>query len=321
MGLIAVAANLNSHWLAVLAVLLAASAPLTWSSPRSSDPSVLDAIRKADEIPDLALRCVEYPQPTGVDWPKPALEAFCADEFAVLPDYETLIAWIETGDAARVDDLYSRLVESYFSGSFPEGALWKVYGYFQSSDERTARVTRRWLESSPDSGHALIARGAHHLAAASDARGNDIVADTPPENMATMLNEAGTAITLLRRGLELNPRIMPGYAKLINAHRLAGSNSIIYRWFQAALKQDPDTFYVRSALSLAMTSRCGGSLAEQERIARYAVPYLEKNPRLINLGAIAGLYRALDLYFYEDELPDDERVMPIFERAVARGPE
>ncbi|MEM7054245.1 MAG: tetratricopeptide repeat protein, partial [Pseudomonadota bacterium] len=312
----------RQQFLSLIAVLVsfAISVLFVWWFFNATPPSTLDAIQKAEKISDLVQRCVKYPQPTGIDWPKAAIEAFCADEFAVLPDYDTVIAWIESGETARADALYSRLVENYFDGDFPEGALWKIYGFFKSSDEQTARITRRWIEESPTSPHALIARGAYHLDAARDARGWEVVADTPSQNMSAMAEQADLAIKHIQRGLKRDGKIMPGYAFLIDIGRFIGNRALMQEAFYDALQEDPSTFYVRQQMSDAMMRRWGGSFAEQEQIFKEAEAFLDQNPRLINLGANADVFRALDLYMYEDGPPEDEYVMPIFEQAVAHGP-
>lgn len=292
----------------------ASSTPSTTSTPKD----VLTAIRDADRIADPMERCVAIPPPSKVTWPKAAIEAFCADELTPAMPWDDFKDAIDDDRVDEVDKRFDALIEGYFAGRVPEGALRHAYNdnFWGSSTERK-RLIDHWLDKAPASAHAFAARGMWWVASAEQARGEKLIGETPEKDISRMENALGKAKRDLVKAIEMNPRIMPAYSALIFATKFDHDDALGQSTIEKAIAVSPENFYPRAALAYAKRPQWGGSYETMDRIAAEAEPYVAKNPRLVNLKAIAVGERAMPIYWsknYADALRQ-------FDKGLAYGPE
>jgi len=285
------------------------------NTEKDKAPATAEVGSKPEEFGSYEL-CVSYPTPADFHWPKKAVEAFCADEFTAVIQRSEIRKLLEAGQGRKLDAEYDGLLKRYFAGDLPEGSLRYAYHRFDRIDDATGQLIEQWLIQSPDSPHALAARGIWHEARGSEARGSKYIQDTPAEDLARMSVELEAAKTDLKKALDLNDRIMPAYGALIHAARMDGPRALGDWAIGAALRVDPANFYVRVAYQMAQTPQWGGSFEEMDRIAAEAQALVKKNPRLVNLRALALAARGFEDYVDEHY----ESALPEYERGNAEGP-
>jgi tetratricopeptide (TPR) repeat protein len=262
-------------------------------------------------------QCVAYPTPAGFRWSPRAIEAFCADTFTPTLSRSDIDKLIESGQGKVLDARYDKIVGDYLDGKLPEGAAFYAYATFNHGDDATAQLVGRWLEQSPQSPHALAARGIHHLRRGADARGSKFIRDTPQASLDLMEKELALARVDLTKAIHVDPRILYAYAALIDVARYTGGDrSLGPKTLARALKVDPKNFYVRAAFSFMCTPRWGGSIEYMDRVAAEAAPWIDANPRLSNLRAIAISHRG----FEDFSAKRFQAALDQYERGLAEGP-
>lgn len=288
------------------------------STTPTPSKDALTAIREADRIADPMERCVAIPPPPNVNWSKAEIEAFCADELTPSLPWDEFKDAIDDDRVAEIDERFDALVDGYFSGRVPEGALRHAYhdNFWGSSTERK-RLIDHWLDKAPGSAHALAARGMWWLANAEQARGEKLIRETPEKDITRMENALGKAKRDLTKAIETNPRIMPAYAALIFATKFDHDDALADSMMQKAIAVSPENFYPRAALAYAKRPQWGGSYETMDRIAAEAEPYVAKNPRLVNLKTIAVGERGMPPYWSKNYA----EALRQFDKGLAYGPE
>ena len=282
----------------------------------SNAASVSPPETKPEQIGTLE-QCVKYPVPAGYHWSRQTIEAFCADTFTPALDREDIEQLIASGQGKNLDARLNQIVGDYLAGKLPEGTAFYIYVNFRRGDEPTSRLVTRWLEQSPQSAHALAARGIYHLQRGQDARGGKFIQETPRANLERMEQELALARADLTKAVELDSRIMYAYAALIDVARMtSGDKALGPKTLKRALEVDPKNFYVRAAYSFMLTPRWGGSIEYMDRLAKEADPWADQNPRLVNLRAIAISHRGFDDFSAKRYVPALEQ----YERGLAEGP-
>ena len=282
--------------------------------PTNADPSPPAA--KPEPIGTFE-QCVAYPVPQNYRWSRKTIEAFCADTFTWSLSREDIDKLIDSGQGKALDARFDKILGNYLAGKLPEGTSFYAYANFNRGDEATARLIERWLEQAPGSAHALAARGIQHLRRGSDARGTGFIKDVPRVNLARMEQELLLARADLAKAIDLDSRILYAYAALIDVTRLGGGDKAFgLKILARALKVDPKNFYVRAVFSLICTPRWGGSIEYMDRLAAEAAPWLDENPRLVNLRAIAIAHRGFEDFAAKRYEPALEQ----YERGLAEGP-
>jgi tetratricopeptide (TPR) repeat protein len=293
------------------------SPPAANSEMSAADNRILDAMEAAEKISDPQTRCRKYPNPAQTHWSHKLVDAFCADVFTPRFSWEEVSAAIKAGNGRELDDRYDKFVESYFSGGTPEGSLHFAYQDYQGLQPDAAKWLDRWLEQSPQSAHALAARGIYHIARAHGYRGESPYREVTPENRAKMHEEVGLGRADVERALAINPRILPAYASLIHADLFAGNLDDAREILARAKAIDPITYYVRATIAMNYQARWGGSQQLRDELAEEAQSLRDRNPRMANIATLIAGNDAMQPYFAHDY----KRALELFDRALEHGPE
>lgn len=281
---------------------------------------ILLSIRVADEIPDPFRRCISYPNPRNILWSAEVIEAFCNDAFAIYPTYTQIYRWIMGGDNLKAEGIFSNIVDGYFSGKIPEGALrYSYYSNFSSSTEEVDRMTSKWLKLSPQNAHALTARGLHLLQAGIEARGEKIISKTSLKNRRRLQDRLSDARKHLEKAIQYDNRIMPAYAGLITVAQYLGEREFASSIYKKALLIDQKNYHVRYAFIQILRPRWGGSHDQMDAFVDSSELFLKENPRLSKLRSIALGSRGWHMYYLGGEV-DHQIAMNWFERALEHAP-
>lgn len=305
---------MRSALIPLLAALLWACQP---ASEPSEDHSIIVGIEKAELIADAHERCLAYPSPVGVRWSQELIAALCADWFTPRLSWEVFQDKVEDKKAKEIDAQLDAILAGYYAGQVPEGALrLAYYANFDYSAAVVESMIDSWLHQSPESAHALVARGIHRVARAQGFRGDRFYRDTPAEAIDKMAREAQLARTDLERALAQNPRIWPAYEALVDVARLSGDAELGSDALKGALRVDRKNYYVRERYAAMLEPRWGGSWEKMDRVASDAAQYLDRNPRLVLLRTLALASRGWPPY-HADDYP---KALELYERGIAEGP-
>jgi tetratricopeptide (TPR) repeat protein len=291
-------------------------APPASPPPQVNQPPKPAKPRKPDSFGTYE-QCVTNPIPVGFHWSRETMEAFCADEFTPAAlSYDEFRKLINARKTHELDARFDSILEDYFAGKLPEGTARYVYEKFGRDDKELQDLVESWLAQSPKSAHARAARGIIHLERGATVRGTKFIRDTPPENLLKMHEEVSLAKADLGSAIKLEPRILYAYESLIYAARLTGDRELGDQMLADALRIDPKNFYVRSAYSAFSQPRWGGSEEAMLKVATDAEPWLEENPRLVNLRALALAHRGFEDFANESRAA----ALRHYELGLAEGP-
>jgi tetratricopeptide (TPR) repeat protein len=259
--------------------------------------------------------CLDHPDPVSYHWSREVVEAFCADVATSALEFADVRRLIETEQGAQLDAEYDAILDDYFAGRLPEGALYHAYSVFFESDESSAVLLDRWLLQSPGSAHARAARGSYRVERGWKARGEKIIRETSRDQYESMVHWIQLAKPDLEKAVELEPRIVPAYSALIQLSFMGTEHALAGRAMAAANEVDPANFYTRAAYATSLEPRWGGSVEAMDELASESEPWLTRNPRLAgvrgmaliarrerplkegnHMGALAEMERGLNLY-------------------------
>jgi hypothetical protein len=250
-------------------------------SERARWEPIFTAIYKAETIEDPVKRCIEYPSPPHLDWSPALVEALCRDIFTQVPQADTVKAFIDQRDWEGLNKHYDGYLARHYSGEDPELILSRVFPRYSWHDEADmVRYTELWLKAQPQNPYANHLRSQYLLWEAWETRGEGTIRNIAPERVHQAAALATEASLLLKRAIKAEPRLLPAYENLIEASALAGKTESIPAILDAAAKQSPSNFYVRSQASDYMRLIWGGSYADLDALAADAEPHLRRNPRL-----------------------------------------
>lgn len=290
------------------------------SHAQDPDPGLaaLRRMRAAENIDDPHRRCREYPIPAGIEWPQPPIDAFCADEFTPILSLQQASNWILTDETPVLEDRLDTSLDGYYRGALAEWALYRQYQPFADSSVRIGRLTERWLRHAPESAHARLARGLHLYRSGTEARGTELVRNTPAADLKRMRVLLKQSIDLLESALDIEPRLLPALHCLIDIGKFLGDRSLIEDAFERGLIQDPASFYLRSRHLFAHQPEWGGSLERIDELAQQGQEHLDSNPRLANLTTLA-LTERVKWMFRNKVDTDSAAMLELAMRANAAG--
>lgn len=287
-------------------------------SARSSYVNIFEQFDQAEAKTDPIERCMSYPTPQHLPWPQTLVSALCADLFTPVMQAGDIKQMIDGKDWKALHDRYSGYLERHYSGADPEKLLYRAFPKNSwKSDDEADRYTRKWVSARPDDPFANTARGSVLVSAAWMARGNGYYREIPEANRRKMYKLALQASVHLRKAIILEPRLLPAYSELIDAYLLGGKSEWIAPAAQAAIRQSPDTYYVREPAAEYVRKKWGGSPSDMDALIKNAEQHLKQNPRLGMIRSVRELERgdmAIDRKEYKS-------AMASYRKALTSGPD
>ena len=184
----------------------------------------------------------------------------------------------------KFSELNSRLesLQQDFERDFQkERVLEEAFGAFEAYDPSMESRLHRWVQESPSSYSALLARASYFLSRAWASRGWRWAKDTSSTQFAHMELNLQKASEDVTSALKLRADLIVGFAHLISIERLVPSSASDRPLVDRALTDWPNSFLIRKALpATALTPRWGGSYKEMRALADEAQVFADANPRL-----------------------------------------
>ncbi|QNP40910.1 tetratricopeptide repeat protein [Lysobacter solisilvae (ex Woo and Kim 2020)] len=215
--------------------------------------------RAAERIADPLQRCLAFPDVPGNKWPAGHAQAHCRYHNAAVPSLADVEGYLQRGEAGALEKLLADALARHFSDSGFSEEIHPFFERFQGEPADADRVSALWLEKSPDSAFAVLARGVYFVSAAWKARGGKWASETPRESLREMSRMADQAVPLIRKAIKAEPRLMPGYVAAMDL-AILDSRADLEAWaFQKGHGIDPGCTELVRYRMRSLEPRWGGS--------------------------------------------------------------
>ncbi|UXI69266.1 tetratricopeptide repeat protein [Tahibacter amnicola] len=281
-------------------------------------PERLDTLAQANLQEDDLKRCRETPDPVDAVWPKATVADLCRYYMEPVLTRDEARALLDTGRADQLDATFETYLTAHFSDTGRHGILLRAYAeIFSKHDDAVADIVRRWRDARPQSAYALTAEGYMLVSRAGAERGEDTIAATSPEAIATMSATLAEARTVLHAAIHGNRRLLPAYSALMKMARMGSDGALLEQIARQALSIDPTDANIYKRLMIASEPRWGGSEAKMQAVADAAMAHVEKVPMNSLLSTHALNYQAYMHYVQGDA----RKALALYETALRRQPD
>lgn len=252
--------------------------------------------RAAERIADPLQRCLAFPDLPGNKWPNGHAHAHCRYHHTKVLKPVDVDGYLQRGEVPILERLLSDALAKHFSEQAFSEEIHPFFEQFHDANPETDRITKLWLEQSPRSGFALLARAIYFQDAAWNARGGASARETSRENMREMSRLADQAVPLIKQAVKAEPRLMPAYVAAMDIGTM-DSRADLEEWaFRKGSELDPGCTEIVRFRMRSLEPRWGGSYeamlayayqlpalyARRPQIAMYqAAPYGHHGDRLV----------------------------------------
>jgi len=201
-----------------------------------------------------------------------------------------------------------------------EQSLMMAYTTFMEPDPALGAKLNAWVDATPDSYPAYLARGAHIIRIAREARGISWRKDVPPDRVTKMNKYFGLAFSDMKKTIALNEDTIVPYSYLLQIVQVRSRESDYKGGFQGlydslaevlpnhlppqppsrnaalrslyleALERSPYSLNIRVSYMSVARPRWGGSVQEMQAVLDGSKPYWEENPHLESLQDLFEQY-------------------------------
>lgn len=201
------------------------------------------------------------------------------------------------GDWATLDRLGNEVVRAYERNA-NAFAPYRTFFHVLPRDTGPGVLEgyKRWVQRYPESYAAVYSRARYLGYLAMDARGGDLVRNTPPEKLEKMSAMFDRARDDALRSLKLSTRPSLSYLQLIRAARYNGSHDEARRYYLASTAADGDLLLVADEYLVACQPRWGGSFEELEALPRTAKSKGMSSTKVTELTHLALLLASKDYH-------------------------
>lgn len=239
---------------------------------------------------------------------QPAIPDAFADRLALLD-------MLGRGAFDQLDARLSGLQDAFEAGRVSEASVNAAFRTFMNSEPRIRDRLDEWVAAIPRSYAAWLASGFSHWQRGWHARGHRLAAQTAPERFAAMAEAFAQARRDLTAAIEINPKLTPAHALLINMAMTQARRSELNAATAAGLQAVPHSFVIREAFLAARRPWWGWTLPE---IDAFTSLTMDEFPDLADLRALAGYPFSVraHLLYRTGKYSDSVR---LFDLAINRG--
>jgi tetratricopeptide (TPR) repeat protein len=198
---------------------------------------------------------------------------------------------LSRGDFTTLEHKLEAVQRAYEAGAASEYFVFTAFEMFEKPELQPA--IERWAKAHPHSWQGLAARGMMRWALAAQARGSKLSPETQAQLDRTK-SFLDLASNDFRNVLVKRPRFLPAYGFQIDKARMLGDSNAGRAAIEAALRTDPNSYFVRRGYMTGLSPQWGGTFASMDDFAREAQAHADANPELIALLGETSLARAYD---------------------------
>ena len=246
----------------------------------------LSAVRAVQRIDDPLARCLAWPDLPGHQWPEGHVDAHCRYHYLPVPSPADVDLHLAEGRVDALEALLDARFEGHGRAHHPDESVHRFFHAFtwgrNTPQGRDAdRISRRWLELSPDSAYALVARATVLKKHGWQARGSAWAKDTTPEQFAGMEAAFAEALPLYQRALDIDPGLTDAYIGLVDIFKTQGGGNEVVVVEQAS-RVAPGCAEVALDFMRALEPRWGGSYEAMLAYASVLEPQVAASPLIAN---------------------------------------
>lgn len=247
----------------------------------------LIAVRAVQQIEDPLARCLAWPDLPGVTWPEGHAEAHCRYHFTPVPSPADVDAHVAAGRVVELEELLAKRFEGHDRAQHPDESVHVFFAGFETlgrtGDGMEAdRISQRWLELSPDSAFALLARATVLEARGWQARGRRWARETTREQFAAMDALFAQALPLYHRAIEQSPRLTDAYIGLVSIAKSGRGMGNEARIVDQARRVAPGCAELALDFMRALEPKWGGSYEAMLAYASVLEPEVAASPLIAN---------------------------------------
>jgi tetratricopeptide (TPR) repeat protein len=241
---------------------------------------LIDA-RKAESIADPLQRCLDYPNPPGLDWSAAVTSAYCRYQFDPAVTRAEVRRLIESGQTQELDKRLADALQAQLTKSDAQALLDRTFVInFKDGSEAMRALLDAWKRQSPTSPFALAASGTAYVEMAQEVRGSKYASKTPRNSFESMGRLLERARTDLDKAVELNPQMTPAYGAMIYAAALESDGAYAVSAAKRGLAVDPRNYTIYARLVWMAQPKWGGTVRGMQRLIAAAQRHAKENPLL-----------------------------------------
>jgi tetratricopeptide (TPR) repeat protein len=170
-----------------------------------------------------------------------------------------MLALLTSGDVVHLDEQYGAIQHAYESNAISDEELRAPFRVFYLTDPALAPNFDAWVERSPNSYVAHLARGIYYNKVGIDRRGGASTEETSAEQLRGMKEAFKIATDELQKSLSLTKRPILSYLYRIEISRYIGNQQDTRTLFDRSIKLDPHSVILREMYMTALQTAWGGS--------------------------------------------------------------
>jgi len=241
---------------------------------------LIDA-RKTESIVDPLQRCLDYPEPPGLDWSATVTSAYCHYQFDPVVTRVEVRRLIESGRAQELDKRLANALHDQLTKSDAQALLDRTFVInFKDGSEAMRALMDAWKRQSPTSPFAMAASGTAYVEMAQQVRGAEYASKTLRSSFESMRRLLERARTDLDKAVELDPQITPAYGAMIYAGALQSDGAYAVNAAKRGLAIDPANYTIYARLVWMAQPKWGGTVRGMQRLIAAAQRHAKKNPLL-----------------------------------------
>ena len=193
---------------------------------------------------------------------------------------QRVLALFQQEKFSELDALLESFQKDFEKDFRKEMVLEETFSAFWAYDPAMESRLHKWVQQSPQSYSALLARASYFRSRAQASRGTRWAKDTSATQFAHMELNLGSAGQDVASALKLKGELIVGFEILIAIEMFAPTSGSDRPLVERALANWPNSFLIRKTYMHRLKPRWGGSYEEMQAFADAAQAYAEANPRL-----------------------------------------
>ncbi len=236
----------------------------------------------------------------------------------ITADKVTIAADLRARDFNKLEATLTSYQTAAENNVTQEANVSQAFDAFARADPAFDAPLQEWVKRSPRSYAAHLARAEFLYAEAWNARGAKWASETSAQQFQRMDDYLAAGHKEITATLGINWKVTEAYALLIAEQQVGGSQEDCRKAADAALKEIPASFVIRSQTMFCLEPRWGGSYEQMDQFAAEAQTYVHENPRLAALKGFADYDRG-------ERMNGSDKYVPAiiyysyYSRAIAEG--
>jgi tetratricopeptide (TPR) repeat protein len=191
--------------------------------------------------------------------------SICVSLAAVpLPTADESLTLLREGQFNELDRRFTAIQVAYEHRRLSDEDLRAAFRVFYATDASLEPAYQAWVEASPQSYVAHVARGIYYKKVGQERRGTDVIARTSDTQLDGMDHAYAIASEEFTASAPLTAKPLLSFFHAIDISTSAGDREESRRLLDRALAVDPRTFIVREKYMASLETRWGGSVDEMK---------------------------------------------------------